>query len=1353
MLAVAVLLLAAVPAFAAKIYITGPSFGWHVNMTAIAEGRLSEENVCPAPGHLADRCQPGEPGSNPGQLSEPTGIAVNDSTNSLLEPAAGDVYVVDRGNNRVERFGPGGEYKGQFNGTGEFEVEGNIEHGSLAPTGEFSGPELLAVDDDQGSPSFGDVYVSYKGNDTFSIDRGGDKAIDKFGPTGAYLGQIDEVGCPEVAKHQSQGEQEVEELVCPPGSSVPFNDKILGMSADPFGDLWVDYELSYVSSKVNSSYQYLAEFSPTGTFMTASTVGYNGAGGLAHDSVGNLYRLSPGNGVDSTIQKYDASTLELVCRTRFSTGGVNPSALVINPVTGGPLVASAGTIELYEPIAGSCPSGLGVEPPKLGLVEPLPSPGLGVTGGMGVNATGTVYAGESDSDRVQIYNYVPVPTVATEAPSEVTENGLTLRGSVTPEGEAVGKCDFQFGTEAGHFPEEVPCEQRPAQIGAGNEPVEVTAKLTGLPPASLRSFRLTALSGAGVPANGRALTISRPLATGEAASEVGSSTAKVGATINAGNLPTCYWFEYGTATPYPASTPQRCLGAGETERASAELSGLKPETEYSFRLVARNALGERPAGVGAFTTFPPSSAQLPDGRLIEAVSAIGVSQNTEVYVPFGMEGVLDSIDRHGISTNLPFRAAAGGEAVTYIGDPPPSGGNGNEGVGGGNQYLAHRLPRGGWAQTSISPSGYGNEYRAFSGDLSVGVLGASEQLSPAAPPDYSNLYSRSLSWRPAPEASLEPLLGPFEPSFDTNPCVPPSEFGALLDNAPTQRLLFAGGNAGTGAAAPFTHLLFEANAALPATPSPQGCRAGNDLYDWIGGQLQLVNVLPDGRVEPSATFGRQGPSKNGFASPEISGAISADGSRVFWSAVEPVPVGGEFEERAKALYVRLNDTQPQSPLEEGECTVPTDACTLRLDTKQEGAPGPSGSGQFQTASADGTRVLFTDENPLTVGSTAAPGEPDLYQYDFSASEGQRLTDLSADPEPGQHADAQGLLGASEDGSYVYFVADGVLTGAEENQAGEHAEAGRPNLYLHHAGATIFIAALAPEDGDFTRGEGGHDGDWQADPGHRTGEVSPDGHSVVFMSRRPLTGYENKVDGIPLTEVFVYDADTGHLACASCNPSGEAPGAPTLPEYAREIAKVWGSFFPVSDSLAAYQPRLITDHGDRVFFDSIEPLVPSDENGLLDVYEWEREGAGGCARGSTLNGGGCIYLLSGGQSADNSYLIDASESGNDVFFVSRARLVRADRGDNDVLYDARVGGVQPPEPPSCTGTGCQGVPPSPPIFAAPPTASFQGTGNFPPPTPCPRGRVRRHGSCLKPAKHPGKRHRRHRRAHRHRGGGS
>ena len=98
-------------------------------------------------------------------------------------------------------------------------------------------------------------------------------------------------------------------------------------------------------------------------------------------------------------------------------------------------------------------------------------------------------------------------------------------------------------------------------------------------------------------------------------------------------------------------------------------------------------------------------------------------------------------------------------------------------------------------------------------------------------------------------------------------------------------------------------------------------------------------------------------------------------------------------------------------------------------------------------------------------------------------------------------------------------------------------------------------------------------------------------------------------------------------------------------------------------------------------------------------------------------GGCIYLLSGGQSPEYSFLVDASANGNDVFFITRADLVKADKTDYDSLYDARVDGVELPEELPCSGTGCQGIAPAPPIFATPSSASITGVDDVPaPPSP-------------------------------------
>lgn len=1271
------LALASAPAFAGKIYFPGVSFGGPCVIT------------------VQERCE--------GKFDEPIGVAVNDETK--------DVYVVDKGNKRVEEFTAEGAFIKEF-----------------APPGGFADPEQIAVDnsgDSMADPSAGDVYVTDMGHG----------AIDKFSATGTYEGKLTET-------------EYCEQPEYPPcsGSKIviaPFTE-LHGVAVDPSGNLWV-----YGGTESEYGGGYVDEFSDEGSFVQwfRTLAAPHSNHGLAVESNGDVY---VGVGVYMEVERLTAAGERLVTvghRGAFALAVVPPTSTLL---AGELLQDTGGAIARYTPINEGEQKPLETFP---GEDVPNGYEGLSGSYGLAVNASATVYASEAGADKVESFNYVSVPGVITEAPSDVTETGLTLHGSVNPEGEEVKECYFEYGTEVGKYTHRIGC-QPPAgkgagHIGEGTAAAPVSAVLSGLEPAEVRSFRLVAVSGSGVPGVGKGLTVTRPLITGVAASGVGSTSATLNAEVDPAGLETCYRIEYGTSGAYGGNVAGECVGAGEEEvKVSREVSGLRSGVAYHFRIVASNALGTKTGEDIVVTTFPAGEGELPDGRVYELVGggpSGGAGHDGNVYVPGSAQMLAKGLDKgqgslkHGISSERLTQAAADGEAVAYVGDPPVTGGNGAAGPDQGSQYVARRSAGGGWSQTPVSPPGFANEYAAFSSELSVGVLHTAEQLAEDAPAGYDEIYSRALTG------------GPFEALFTVAPAGrTPKEFGYLdgRDQFQNNQLDFAGGNAGTGVVPAFSHLLFEASAVLPSTPNaPEGGSGANNLYESVGGQLYLVNVLPNGQAKPGATFGLQeGLEKTGDEGRDTGNVISADGSRVYWSEAEWVPVGKEVEERAKRLYLRENAAQPQSPIEEGECAVQADACTVQVDAAEPGM-GSGGGGQFVAANSDGSRVFFTDEKRLTSDSLAQPGEPDLYEYDTGRPEEERLSDLSAPAKAGSRADLQGVLGTSQDGSYVYFVADGVLTEGG-NAEGKEPEQGQPNVYVRHGGATAFVVTLGVEEGDFTPGSGGefHVGDWQGDPGRRTAEVAPDGRGAVFMSRLPLTGYDNVLDGVHLTEVFVYDAETGRLACASCNPSGEPPVAPALPEYADNIQGIWGSFMPVSDSMDDYQPRVISEGGSRVFFDSIEPLVPRDSNGYLDVYEWERDGVGSCEQER-----GCVYLLSGGQDPENSYFVDASASGDDVFFVSRAQLVSEDRGgEAEVLYDARVGGVAPPAGSSCSGTGCQGVPPAAPIFATPASATFAGTGNFPPPAvvvrkttkkktvKCAKGeKSGKHGRCTKSKKRSGK----------------
>ena len=249
---------------------------------------------------------------------------------------------------------------------------------------------------------------------------------------------------------------------------------------------------------------------------------------------------------------------------------------------------------------------------------------------------------------------------------------------------------------------------------------------------------------------------------------------------------------------------------------------------------------------------------------------------------------------------------------------------------------------------------------------------------------------------------------------------------------------------------------------------------------------------------------------------------------------------------------------------------------------------------------------------------------------------------------------------------------------------------QPNLYLLHGGTTTFIATLSGSDSC----------DWT--DSCLSARTSTNGQYLAFTSTNSLTGYDNtdQSSGSPDPEIFRYDAATGKLACASCNPNGVAPSAGG--------AVVNGPYATLS--APAYLQRYVSDSG-QVFFDTAEQLLPRDTNAVKDVYEWEPDGTGSCH--SAAENHGCMDLLSGGTSVDPSLFLDASTSGNDVFLATTQQLVQADNDGAYDIYDARVdGGFPAAGPPPCTGEDCKPPPKQPPPLPPIATVTFHGSGEAP-----------------------------------------
>jgi hypothetical protein len=946
--------------------------------------------------------------------------------------------------------------------------------------------------------------------------------------------------------------------------------------------------------------------------------------------------------------------------------------------------------------------------------------------------THDVYAGH------QVYGpEVVIPDVATNPPANVKPESVLLSGTVDPDGAGNATCQFEWGTSPS-FGKTAPC---PTEIANGTSAVPVEVTLTGLERGVTYYYRLRASNTEGTnPGEGwqnQSFTTPGALLHGESIEDVSDGAATLEATIDPNQTPTSYYFQYGLSAAYGQQypvPPGESVGAGKSdvEVPGLRLQGLSPATVYHYRVVVVNEIkpGELETIYGedhAFTTQAASAPfTLPDGRSWELVS------------PASKLGALIMPSYEGGSV----QASVNGDAIAYLTSSP------TEAEPQGYPVLETVLStRGttGWSSQDISSphdqeagvqEGSGEEFRLFSPDLSlaavtpvsIGFTPLSQEASESTTYLRSDYQEGNVGAR-CKSSCYRPLV--------TKANTPP---GTVFGEEPHGECVWrACGPRSVGASVNLQHIILASPAQLTSTPAPVGGASGlaqeEGLYEWSAGRLQLVGVPPEGE-EGQVVLAGSLSYQIGHDAAGVRNAVSEDGERVILEGGISEVGGGPAV--GTALYLR--------EVGAGE--------TIRLDESQ-GGTGPSEGLSYMTASSDASRIFFLDSGHLT-GRSSASGE-DLYEYDLNAPPGARLSDLTADANLGEAAEVKAVIGASKDGAYVYFLAEGVLA--------EGAHAGGLNLYVSHAGTTKLITTLANEDSILYED-------------HLLARVSPNGGWLAFMSSADLTGYDthDAISGQPDEEVYLYDAGTGRLVCASCDPSGARPVGLQMGGEAGERASngdlenLWVAANVVSSRdlssnsrkgglqfASSYQPDYLSDSG-RVFFDSSDALVPEDVNGTEDVYEYEPAGVGRCSSSSATFASasqGCIDLVSSGASPVESAFVDASETGGDAFFMTQARLTTQDYDSAYDMYDAHECTSAAPcfstpaQPPECeTEASCRAAPtPQPALYGAPSSATFSGAGNVSPPVvpagkpkvkvkvkPKPKcGKHKAKGSCAKKAK--------------------
>jgi hypothetical protein len=788
-----------------------------------------------------------------------------------------------------------------------------------------------------------------------------------------------------------------------------------------------------------------------------------------------------------------------------------------------------------------------------------------------------------------------------------------------------------------------------------------------------------------------------PEITSQYATSVDATRAVLGADINPKFwTDTTYYVEYGTgkcseggcASQQP-SPPGPALGVGAINRPAPTkavvVSGLQPETTYHYRFVTQSSGGGPVHGVGPDETegtFVTPSAQatpaktdcanqgfragaagrLADCRAYEMVSPID-KNNTDITPLINIDSTFVMLDQ----------SASSGEKLTYT---TSQGFGDTQGVPYLSQYVASRTANG-WQSHGITPAqglsplSIGKrielEFRAFTPDLCASVLQhvTDPPLAPGAVQGFANLYGRENCG----EETYWPVTTSEPPNFPAT------------NYRPEPQSLSADGRC----------VVFYAEDQL--TPDAVSVASGNErtnrqLYESCGNELRLISFLPSGKAsEANTSVGTDNsPSPVAIRTGTDAQAVSSNGARIYWTAAGDGP---------GRLYVRVNADADQSPVVGNKCTDEEKACTIAVSQSVTGA-----SAHFWGAAADGSTAIFSIEEQ------SSGLNQNLYEFELES----RKASLIA-------AKATTVVGVGGEASRVYFISREDLAGA--NSQGESPSVGSPNLYFYERtdeGKFFnFIGTLSAEDAQSITGI--KLTPVNAEPYKKTSRLSPDGRHFAFTTTTPLTGYDNtdKVSGESDNEVFVYDAVKDELNCASCNPTGQRPSGRIVPVEGGLYPENWTASFLPPHMTEQYGSRAISDDGSRVFFNSFEPLLPRDTNGMADVYQWEVPGSGDCSEGGadfSPSNGGCLSLISSGESPSDSEFIDASSSGQDVFFTTASSLVPQDPGLLDI-YDAREGGgfAGPAAPTAaCEGEACQG-PLASPNDPTPASSSFSGAGNF------------------------------------------
>jgi hypothetical protein len=736
---------------------------------------------------------------------------------------------------------------------------------------------------------------------------------------------------------------------------------------------------------------------------------------------------------------------------------------------------------------------------------------------------------------------VPPPSLTIDPASAIGGTSANFSGTVDSHGYA-GTYRFEIAVDDG--------SPDWAAFGDGEmvdgDPIEVQATRDDLASETSYLVRLVATNVGGTTTSD-AIAFATPESAPTVRAIPGSgrttTTVRINAVINPHGKDTTYFFEWGETAAYGNRLPiagESSAGAGTAGlRYSKLLTGLQPDTDYHYRVVATSSVGMTTSEARVVRT-------LAEDRAFEQVSPTTKNGNNISLATLQTVQTTPSGDGAAYVSNGAFVGSKAAYPMTpYVSRRTST----------GWETIAPTPP-----QLNTSANAVGN-LRVFSEDLSKSVSFSKMALASGAVQGDVNVYTQDN----------------FAGTYD------------YVGGSASQWLFVDATNILSNTARwptpDMSHVLLETY--VPLTPdAPTGDISS--LYEIVDGEIRLISYLPDGTADPvGATTGSvdqyrtspisddgrrivfahgggltaqyeaplylredgqttialsasRRPGDDAAARSALRGPISPDGSDVFFASRSALTVDATDDNAFKLYRYEVDADEltmltptgaggSPDPFELSVKSVNDDGSIVYFTSWQKFLPGATAGSENAYVWREGDGIELIAKGPAPASSRAWSTSPnaehavwvnrEVYAYDATSGvtscascdpTGTGLSGASTIHQPGGGGSLPHLIRAVTDDGDVFFESTKRLVPEDSD--------GKGDVYQWHDGQLDLISVGTQTESNFS-------------------EVSEDGRSVFFLTGDRLVGQDQDSN----VDLYVSRVGGGFASQNPAQPPAECVG--------------------------------------------------------------------------------------------------------------------------------------------------------------------------------------------------------------------